>query len=103
MRHFKNFKVGTPKVRPEDAPQGAIFIIDDAGNSWYDVMGSFQKDTWKVVYWPDGLVSTLTQDDPNANVFPIGCSVLEVASVPEGATRETIKVVDGKVVTYVRD
>lgn len=98
MNHFKNFKVGTPKVRPEDAPQGAIFIIDDAGNSWYDVMGTFQKDSWKVVYYEGGDISIITQEDPNANIFPVDRSVLELAVIPEGASCETHKVVDGKVV-----
>lgn len=98
MKHYKNFRVGEPKVRPDDAPVNTIFIIDEDGNSWYDVMGSFSTGTYKIQYDGRGLIRCIFNGNPDGQMFPTDCSVLELKEVPDDLSREHYIVEDGKLV-----
>lgn len=93
LKHFKNFKQYYPTV--EDRPDyadliaaGVGFEMDEEGRDWYDLRDTLQKDTFKVVYYPDG---TVLQCEKDVNeLCPHGMAgVVELEEVPDGLRRDT--------------
>lgn len=62
------------------------YISDDKGEDWYDLVKLFQDDTLKIQYDMSGM--TIAADRDGSKLFPIGCSVIELAdsSIPADFT-----------------
>lgn len=98
MRNFKDFRETTAMAFTNKYPPRTIVLVDADGNDWYDVMESFADNTSAVSYIADGRISGYTVGSPSGTMWPIGCSVLEVAELPEDFKPEDYKVVDFKLV-----
>lgn len=103
MLHLKNFKEYS-RADTGNHYENAIFLQDDSGEDWYDVLPKFQNDTWKVVYDSASNVVLAKQDVSQVN--PNTFSVLEVQTLPDNFALTSYgkyQVVDGAVVQVLSD
>lgn len=79
MRNDKNFKVYTPDEKPYG---DAMYLMSDKGEDWYQAQDKYQPDTVKIEYEEDGTIIRTSTDI--STLVPVGRSVAEVKSLPEG-------------------
>ncbi|EFT2878289.1 tail fiber assembly protein [Salmonella enterica subsp. enterica serovar Apapa] len=84
MMDMRNFVISEPVSDEEKllAELGAIILRDEEGREWYTSQQLFKDDTFKIMYDSEGIVKSITRDV--STLFPVSCSVAEVASIPEG-------------------
>lgn len=80
--NFKSREVTKEYREKVGAPEDAVFLIDDEGNSWYDVMYDLDATgKWTVAFYPDGYVSYVSREVAGRH-GAAGCSVTQVDSLP---------------------
>lgn len=84
MITYNNFTKFEP-VTPEQiilADKGVSFICDETGRCWYDIAKELADfpNSFKVVFDSEGYVTAMSRDA--SALFPIGCSVAVVSTVP---------------------
>lgn len=103
MKNIKNFKRYHPDVVDKkwlEHAVGAIFLISEDGQDWYECQNSFQPDTMKVEYEADGVIRSMGYDI--SGFCPEGCSIAEVSEWPqEAAPNRKWCFVDGQVVPRI--
>ncbi|MBT9429956.1 tail fiber assembly protein [Candidatus Symbiopectobacterium endolongispinus] len=103
MKSIKNFKRYHPDSADKKALElsvGAIFLISEDGQDWYECQKSFQPDTMKVEYEADGVIRSMGYYI--SGFCPEGCSVAEVSEWPkESVPNRKWCFVDGEVVSRV--
>lgn len=84
MMEMRNFVISEPVSDEEKllAELGAIILRDEEGREWYTSQQLFKDDTFKIMHDSEGIVKSITRDV--STLFPVSCSVAEVASIPEG-------------------
>lgn len=91
MQHFGKFSPYTPDTtdRPKIIDgQSVMFLRDENGNDWYDVIELFdESETLKIGYDDDGRVRTFTTNIHA--LFPVNLSVVEL-SATEANLRVTL-------------
>ena len=103
MLHLKNFKEYT-RESLDGHYENAIFLKDDSGEDWYDVLPKFQEDSWKVLYDSNKNVLLVKKDVSTVN--PNTFSILETDTLPDNFSLTSLgkyQVVDDKVVQVISD
>ncbi|WP_334472043.1 tail fiber assembly protein [Arsenophonus sp. PmNCSU2021_1] len=103
MKNIKNFKRYHPDAVDKkwlEHAVGAIFLISEDGQDWYECQKFFQPDTMKVEYEADGVIRSMGYD---ISAFcPEGCSIAEVLAWPqEAAPNRKWCFIDGEVVPRI--
>ncbi|WP_016857583.1 tail fiber assembly protein [Candidatus Williamhamiltonella defendens] len=103
MQNIKNFKRYHPDYVHKKCLEhavGAIFLISEDDQDWYECQKLFQPDTMKVEYETDGIIRSMGYD---ISAFcPDGCSIAEVSEWPkEAAPNRKWCFIDGEVVPRV--
>ncbi|WP_083764685.1 tail fiber assembly protein [Sodalis glossinidius] len=86
MKNIKNFKRYHPNSVDKKALErsiGAIFLISEDGQDWYECQKTFQPETMKIEYETNGVIRSMGYDI--SGFCPEGCSVAEVSEWPEEA------------------
>ncbi|MFT4465272.1 MAG: tail fiber assembly protein [Sodalis sp. (in: enterobacteria)] len=103
MKNIKNFKRYHPDAVDKKCLEqavGAIFLISEDGQDWYESQKLFQPDTMKVEYEANGIIRSMGYDI--SGFCPEGCSMAEVSKWPdEAAPNRKWCFIDGEVVPRV--
>jgi len=103
MKNIKNFKRYHPDIVDKkwlEHAVGAIFLISEDGQDWYECQKSFQPDTMKIEYEADGVIRSMGYDI--SGFCPEGCSIAEVSEWPkEIAPNRKWCFIDGEVVPRI--
>lgn len=95
----RHFLAETAKTSADNGMK-PLFVHDENGACWYDLMHEFEPDTLKIVYCAQtGRVISFNKDAQK--IFPHTDNVIEVKNVPEGFEANTWKVtLDGTLEVY---
>ncbi|RXK33024.1 phage tail protein [Arsenophonus endosymbiont of Bemisia tabaci Asia II 3] len=103
MQNIKNFKQYHPDSVDKkwlEYSVGAIFLIPEDGQDWYECQKLFQPDTMKVEYEADGVIRSMGYDI--SGFCPAGCSIAEVSEWPkEAAANQKWCFLNGQVVPRI--
>ena len=80
MITMRNFYKYTPQNHP--LAGFALFLMSEDGQDWYEAQANFAPDTWKIEYEENGTIVAAGKDV--SAMAPLGHSVSEVESLPEG-------------------
>ena len=80
--NFKQYKPTGETSRLLTVPDYVIFIRDDSGNDWYELLKTFPIAAWKLYIDANNAVRGFTKDA--SSLFPDECSVAVVDSIPDG-------------------
>ncbi|EAN9674089.1 tail assembly chaperone [Salmonella enterica] len=102
MNNFKNFTSYTPgEDKAELIEAGVVFLQDENGNDWYECQKLFSENTVKVVYDSNNIIVSISNDV--STLWPVGASVAETESLPDGVDINGNWIFDGEnVVERVR-
>ncbi|SPP32461.1 hypothetical protein ARAF_2626 [Arsenophonus endosymbiont of Aleurodicus floccissimus] len=103
MKSIKNFK----RYHPDSVDKklleryiGAIILISEDDQDWYEYQKTFQPDTMKVDYEADGVIRSMGYDI--SGFCQDGCSIAEVSQWPkEAVPNRKWCFVDGQVVPRI--
>lgn len=98
MQNPQNFITTTKLSAQQQVMQDEFsiqYISDEKGNDWYELAKLFDENTLKVQYDKTGL--TVAADRDASKLFPLGCSVIELAEsdVPADFTPGAFTFIDG--------
>ncbi|MBG6243594.1 MAG: tail fiber assembly protein [Candidatus Symbiopectobacterium sp. Dall1.0] len=103
MKNIKSFKRYHPDSVDKKALEraiGAIFLISEDGQDWYECQKTFQPETMKIEYENNGVIRSMGYDI--SGFCPEGCSVVEVSEWPkEAAANRKWCFLNGQVVPRV--
>ncbi|EAP9189580.1 tail fiber assembly protein [Escherichia coli] len=102
MINFRKFTSYTPdEDKSELVEAGVVFLRDENGNDWYECQKFFHENTIKIVYDSDNIVVSISNDV--STLWPVGASVAEIETLPDGADIDGNWIFDGEnVVERVR-
>ena len=95
MNNFKNFISYTPgEDKAELIEAGVVFLQDENGNDWYECQKLFSENTVKVVYDSNNIIVSISNDV--STLWPVGASVAETESLPDGVDINGNWIFDGQ-------
>ncbi|HIC1790794.1 TPA: tail fiber assembly protein [Escherichia coli] len=95
MNNFKNFTSYMPgEDKAELIEAGVVFLQDENGNDWYECQKLFSENTVKVVYDSNNIIVSISNDV--SALWPVGASVAETESLPDGVDINGNWIFDGK-------
>lgn len=95
MNNFKNFISYTPgEDKAELIEAGVVFLQDENGNDWYECQKQFSENTVKVVYDSNNIIVSISNDV--STLWPVGASVAETESLPDGVDINGNWIFDGQ-------
>lgn len=95
MNNFKNFTSYTPgEDKTELIEAGVVFLQDENGNDWYECQKLFSENTVKVVYDSNNIIVSISNDV--STLWPVGASVAETESLPDGVDINGNWIFDGQ-------
>ncbi|HIB9872225.1 TPA: tail fiber assembly protein [Escherichia coli] len=95
MNNFKNFTSYTPgEDKAEFIEAGVVFLQDENGNDWYECQKLFSENTVKVVYDSNNIIVSISNDV--STLWPVGASVAETESLPDGVDINGNWIFDGQ-------
>ncbi|EAN9674090.1 tail assembly chaperone [Salmonella enterica] len=95
MNNFKNFTSYMPgEDKTELIEAGVVFLQDENGNDWYECQKLFSENTVKVVYDSNNIIVSISNDV--STLWPVGASVAETESLPDGVDINGNWIFDGQ-------
>ncbi len=94
MITLKNFQIYKSTLH---SGSSVLFLKDESGLDWYESQKEFSEKTLKVVFDSNGVIISFDYDV--SKLWPVGNSVSEVSTVPDGLDIAGGWVFDGKKIT----